>query len=518
MSLFGRAVVAAAHARSTARALAARFPRAHQELTLRRLMRIAEKTAFGRAHHFDRIRTPRDLRERLPLQRYSDLKPWFERGLAGEPDVTWPGKLGYYGMTSGTTSGNKYLPISAELIRNQRIGGFEPLASYLSWTNDSRLLDGRAILLGGCQSLDQNEHGILIGDNTGIMAAHMPKLVAKNYLPSRPVREMRDWNAKLVAAAREAMREDVRIVAGTPGWFPGLFDQVLLAARESGRRAETIRDVWPNLRLITGGGISYEPYRPLIEARLGRSLPYVDVYNATEGGIMGVQDREHDRAMLMLSDAGVYYEFVPLEELEKAAPRRFSLWEVEAGVPYAIVMSTPSGVFGYLLGDCVRFVETFPHRFLFEGRTAGFLNLTGEHVSQGELEQAVAAACSSAKATLADFTVVGEVAERESPARHVFYVELVGPDPDLNVLARGIDAGIRRHNDDYATHRDARSGLAAPAIERVPAGTFHLFMERRGKLGGQNKVPRVLKLEERQSLEESARALEPSRRSNGHAP
>jgi hypothetical protein len=329
---------------------------------------------------------------------------------------------------------------------------------------------------------------------------------------------MRDWNAKLVAAAREAMREDVRIVAGTPGWFPGLFDQVLLAARESGRRAETIRDVWPNLRLITGGGISYEPYRPLIEARLGRSLPYVDVYNATEGGIMGVQDREHDRAMLMLSDAGVYYEFVPLEELEKAAPRRFSLWEVEAGVPYAIVMSTPSGVFGYLLGDCVRFVETFPHRFLFEGRTAGFLNLTGEHVSQGELEQAVAAACSSAKATLADFTVVGEVAERESPARHVFYVELVGPDPDLNVLARGIDAGIRRHNDDYATHRDARSGLAAPAIERVPAGTFHLFMERRGKLGGQNKVPRVLKLEERQSLEESARALEPSRRSNGHAP
>ena len=518
MSLFGRALVAAAHGRCQARNLAARFPRAPQELTLKLLLRKAANTAFGRAHGFDRIRGPADLRSRLPLRRYADLRPWLERGLRGEADVTWPGKLRYYGMTSGTTSGNKYLPISSDLIWHQRMGGFEPLASYLSWTNDSRLLDGRAILLGGSQTLDENEHGVLVGDNTGIMAAHMPQLVEKNYLPSRPIREMRDWNRKVVAVAREALREDVRLIAGTPGWFPGLFDQVLQAARESGRAARCLLDVWPNLSLLTGGGIGYEPYRPLVEARLGRPVPYVDVYNATEGGIMGVQDRQHDRAMLMLPDAGVYYEFVPLGELDASEPQRFSLWEVEKDVPYALALSTPSGIFGYLLGDCVRFVETFPHRFVFEGRTAGFLNLTGEHVSQGELEQAVLLACAKARATLADFAVVGEVAERESPARHIFYVELVVPESDLGGVAEEIDAGIRRYNDDYATHRDARAGLAAPVVERVPAGTFRLFMERRGKLGGQNKVPRVLKAEDRRGLEESARALARPSPTNGHAP
>jgi hypothetical protein len=186
-------------------------------------------------------------------------------------------------------------------------------------------------------------------------------------------------------------------------------------------------------------------------------------------------------------------------------------------VTYALALCTPSGLFGYLLGDCVRFVDTFPHRFVFEGRTAGFLNLTGEHVSQGELEQAVAGACARARATLADFTVIGEVAERASPARHVFYLELIGAEPDLGGLAQQIDADIRRHNDDYATHRDADSGLAPPVVERVPAGTFRLFMERRGKLGGQNKVPRVLKPEDRRGLEESVRALAPSASSNGHA-
>ena len=166
MSLFGRGVVAAAHARAAARAVNARFPRPVQELALRRLLRTAEKTAYGRAFQFERVRTPADFRERVPLCRYADVKPWLERGLRGEPDVVWPGRIRYFGMTSGTTAGNKYLPVSPALIRHQRRGGFEPIASYLTWTNDTRLLDGRGILLGGCQELDANEHGILVGDNT----------------------------------------------------------------------------------------------------------------------------------------------------------------------------------------------------------------------------------------------------------------------------------------------------------------------------------------------------------------
>jgi hypothetical protein len=507
MSAVGRALVAAAHARCALRSLAARYPRPVQELTLRRLLKKAERTSFGRFHQFSTIRNPAEFRRKLPLRRYAELKPWFERGLRGEADVTWPGRIRYFGMTSGTTSGNKYLPISRELIANQRRFGFDPIASYLAWTGDSELLDGRAMLLGGSATLDRNEHGILIGDNTGIMAAHMPKLVEKIYRPSRAVRELRDWNQKIAAVARESINEDVRLLAGTPGWFPGLLDRVIAEARAAGRNVSSIREVWPNLKLITGGGISYEPYRPLIEARIGRSVPYVDVYNATEGGIMGVQDRSDDRAMLLLADAGVYYEFVPLEELEASEPRRLSLWEVERDVVYALALTTPSGIFGYLIGDCVRFVETFPHRFLFEGRTSAFLNTQGEHVSQGELEAAVSAACGAALVELADFAVACEVRDRERSARHVFYIEWQGGDLDLDELSRAIDAGIRLHNDDYATHRDAEIGLDAPLVRRVPAGTFRSFMQRRGKLGGQNKVPRVLSAADQQVLEEAAQAL-----------
>jgi hypothetical protein len=290
--------------------------------------------------------------------------------------------------------------------------------------------------------------------------------------------------------AREAITRDIRVIAGTPAWFTGLFDAVLTLAQERGMAARTVTELWPRLRLLTGGGVRYTPYRPRIEARLGAHVPYFDVYNATEGGIMGVQDRMHDGAMRLLPNAGVFYEFVPLSELHSQNPRRFSMWEVEVGEVYALAVSTPSGLFGYILGDCLRFVSTFPHRVVFEGRTKAFLNVCGEHVSQAELERAVASACVGQGVVLTDFTVLAQVSD-SGIASHTYMIECEGA-PEAKKMAAAIDVEVGRNNEDYRVHRSSALSLAAPRVVLLPRGAFDGFMRARGKLGGQHKVPRVI--------------------------
>lgn len=489
----GVGALAAAHMRGKQLERVGRQPRAAQERALRSLMARARGTAFGRKHGLGSVRGPADFRAALPLHRYADLKPWFERALEGEADVVWPGRVQYFGMSSGTTAGNKYLPISADSVRQQRRGGFDPVASYLRWTGDRELLRGKAILLGGSSRLERRPSGVQVGDNTGVMASHMPRIVARNYLPSPPVRAIEDWEAKLDAIVEESLDADVRILAGTPSWFPGLFDRLVQAARNRRRTVTHVHDIWPNLRLMTGGGVNFEPYRTLIRARLGRHVPYVDVYNATEGGIMGFQDRPDERPMRLLPDNGLYYEFVPLEELEAADPPRLALWEVETDVVYAVAVTTMSGIYSYLIGDCVRFTELYPHRFLFEGRTAAFLNVTGEHVSQGELEGAARAVCDTLACRMRDFTVAAEVdVGAASGTRHLWLVEFDGQQPDGESFGELVDARLQRNNGDYAAHRGSRSGLLSPAVVTLRPGAFDSWMRARGKLGGQNKVPRVL--------------------------
>ena len=468
---------------------------------LLRLIRRARNTSFGRSHRFSEIDSIRAFRERVNIHAYADLKPWFERALEGESDVTWPGRIRYFGMSSGTTAGNKYLPISMDSVRQQQRGGFDPVAAYLRWSREPSVMGGKYLMLGGSSRLEPHESGALIGDNTGVMANHMPLVVRNKYLPSGPVRGISDWDEKIRAAAEEAVDHDVRVVAGTPSWFPGLFDEVLDAATRRGRQPQSIYDVWPNLKLITGGGIGYEAYRPLIEARLGDRVPYVDVYNATEGGIMGVQDRLDEPTMRLLPDNGLFYEFIPVEEVDKPEPTRLSLWEVERDQVYALAVSTMSGIWAYTIGDCLRFTETRPHRFVFEGRTAAFLNVTGEHVSQGELERAVRVAATQLGVTVAEFSVGADVGvDGSGAARHIYFLEVEGSPPSAHRFAALVDEDVASLNDDYAAHRSGR-GLQLPSVRLVPRGTFHRFMKARGKLGGQNKVPRVVAGDKRTLLE-----------------
>ena len=501
---FGRGVLAASLARGVQLDRRGNDVRRVQERALQKLVHRARDTSFGRSHRFSEVDSVSAFRERVSIHAYPDLKPWFERALQGELDVTWPGRIRYFGMSSGTTAGNKYLPISMDSVKQQQRGGFDPVAAFLRWTRDPGVMGGKYLMLGGSSRLEPHPNGAWIGDNTGVMANHMPAVVRGKYLPSERVRGVADWDEKIRSAADEAVDHDVRVVAGTPSWFPGLFDEVMEAASRRGLRPTSIYDVWPNLKLITGGGIGYEAYRPLIEARLGDRVPYVDVYNATEGGIMGVQDRLDEPTMRLLPDNGLFYEFIPVGEVDRPNPTRLSLWEVERDEVYALAVSTMSGIWAYTIGDCLRFTETRPHRFVFEGRTAAFLNVTGEHVSQGELERAVRVAATELAVTVAEFTVGADVGiDGSGAAQHVYFLEVEGTLPSARRFAELVDADIASLNDDYAAHRSGR-GLHTPAVRLVPRGTFHRFMKARGKLGGQNKVPRVVLGDKRTLLDSMA--------------
>ena len=510
MSGYSASLWLLAEARARQRRYLASEPRAAQERALLKLVRRAERTAFGREHDFSAVQSVASYRARVPVARYENLRPWFERALQGESDVTWPGKIAYFAMTSGTTGGNKYLPISSDSIAQQQRGGFEPIASYLSWTKDRALLDGKGLLLGSSSELERRPSGVLVGDNTGIMARHMPWLVSSKYLPSKEIRRIANWDEKMLAVAREAVEQDVRLVAGTPAWFPGLFDAVLRRAAELRLPCRTLCEVWPELRLLTGGGIAYEPYRALIELRLGRRIPYVETYNATEGGIIGVQDVADEPGLLLLPDNGVFYELVPFDEFSRENPRRLCVWEAELEVPYVLLVSTMSGLFSYAIGDVIRFVERFPHRFVFEGRVQAFLNVQGEHVSQGELERAVLAASRSQAVRVRDFTVSADVGvDGGSAARHVVLIEFDGRAPDPVAFAERFDRDLSAGNEDYATHRGTQHGLRHPKLSVLPVGSFEEWMRRRGKQGGQHKVPRlVLDPMLRASLEQVGRDLD----------
>lgn len=499
MGLIGQGLVLAAGLRGRQLERHAADPRRAQLRTLRQLMRQASGTAFGRQYGLGEVRTPRQLALRLPIHSYEDMEPWILRARDGERDVIWPGRIRYFARSSGTSSGrNKTLPITSASIRQQRKGGFDSIAAWLRKTGDASLFDKQAILLGGSSELQVLPSGALYGVNTGIMANHIPFFVQHVYRPSPEIRRLEDWDEKLDRLVAETLDADVRLVAGTPSWFPGLFDRLIEASRARGRQASTVRDIWPNLKLLTGGGINFEPYRALLEQRFGGPVPYLDVYNSSEGGVMGVQDALDCREMLLLPDAGVFYEFVPLDRWGDPDPPRLALWETERDVSYAVVITTLNGLYGYALGDVLRFTSVFPHHFVFEGRTSAFLNVHGEKLSQRALERAIRRVSADEQVEIADFTVSVSFDPHGGP-RHVWWIEPRGSCPDPDHLARRIDEVLKQDSPIYASHRRGHEGLQAPRVRIVPRGGFHRWMRERGKLGGQNKVPRVMQTPEDES-------------------
>ncbi|HEX9646257.1 MAG TPA: GH3 auxin-responsive promoter family protein [Alphaproteobacteria bacterium] len=466
-----------------------------QQATLRRLVKAAEQTRFGRDHGFADIGSVAEFQARVPLRDYDRF--WDEYWQAPFPrlvDCTWPGTMPYFAVSSGTTRGvTKYIPCSHAMNRSNRRAAVDLLVHHVANRPHSRILGGRSFMLGGSTALIEQAPGIYSGDLSGIAAKVMPRWARLRYFPPRELETIADWERKIECLARRSLREDIRALSGAPSWLLLFLDR--LAAIE-GLDEARIAALYPRLELLVHGGVSFVPYRDRFALLLaGSGAETREVYPASEG-FFAIADRGDGEGLRLTLDIGLFYEFVPVDELESDAPSRRWIADVEPGVNYALVVSTCAGLWAYVVGDTVRFVDLDPPRVLVTGRTAYTLSAFGEHLIGEELETAVAEAAGEIGAEVVDFSA-GSLFPRARGERggHLYVVEFAAAIDDaarLAGFAAKLDAVLMRLNVDYKDHRAEGFGLNPPRVHPVPPGTFAAWMRRRGKLGGQHKVPRVI--------------------------
>jgi hypothetical protein len=470
-----------------------------QEVQVRTLLKhcaTAANTEFGREHRLGEVRSYEDFKARVPLRPYAGFEPYLERMRKGARDVLWPGLIPYYGQSSGssnTQAQHKYLPISMEQIRWQRKAGFDMISRYLMMTGDREFTGGFSLGLFPPSVLKQESPGVHVGSNPGIMLRHVPAPARMLTIPKLPVRDIPDYDQKLAAIASTYLHHDVRSISGTTCWFSIMFDRLLEAARAQGVKADKVGEIWPNLRVLFGGGVHAAPYRKLIDEKVGHPVVLMDNYNATEGGIFSATDRLGKDDMLMLPDRGVFFEFVPREEHGKSDATRFALWQVKTGVDYSVVLTTSSGLFGYYIGDFIRFTSTFPHRMEFAGRASGVLSLTQELTSFIEIEKSFTVATEKHGCTLVDYAASSEVGvDQTGKGRYVFFAEFEKSPRDLDAFVQSVDQELCVQNRVYREHRQGNVAILAPRLVSLPKGTAKKFMEALGYSSVQNKFPRII--------------------------
>ncbi len=484
-----------AYAGRRLRRLSRMDPLQEQRHQLRRLLRAAADTRFGRDHEFARLREVADFQAAVPLRRYEDM--WADYWGGAFPRLenrSWPGTIPFFALSSGTSSGTtKYIPCSREMVRTNRRAALDLLVHHLANRPASRLLGGKNMMLGGSTDLAETAPGIRSGDLSGIAAAQIPWWAKAYTFPPRELALIADWERKIERISRAAVAEDIRAISGTPSWLLVFFERAF-AQRDP--PARHLAEIFPNLELLAHGGVSFAPYRRQFETLLeGGHAETREVYAASEG-FVAVADAGPADGMRLMLDNGLFLEFVPVEEVRAARPVRHWLGNAEPGIDYALALSTCAGLWAYLLGDIVRLVSLHPPRLVVTGRISYFLSAFGEHLTGEEIESAVAEAAAAIGAHVVDFAAGAIVPDAIGAlGRHLFVVEFAegAPEPALlGAFARRIDAELSRANDDYRAHRAHGFGLDAPEIRVAPPGAFAAWMKSRGKLGGQHKVPRVI--------------------------
>ena len=466
-----------------------------QERVLRGLIRRAAGTRFGRDHGFASIRNVSDFQARVPLRNYDAM--WSDYWQAAFPrldGVSWPGPIRHLALSSGTTTGKtKYLPVTPTMRRSNARAGFDLLAHHFAARPHSRLFRGKTFMLGGSTALVEEAPGIFSGDLSGIAVKTLPLWARPYVFPKAELALMADWQEKVERLARKSLDEDIRALTGTPSWVLILLERVR-ALRDA--RGEAGRPLYSDLELFVHGGVNFAPYRSrFLKLFEGADLDMREAYAASEGFIASA-DRGFGEGLRVNLDHGLFFEFIPVDELESANPPRHWIKTAETGINYALALSSCAGVFGYLLGDTVRLVDTSPPRLLVTGRTSYGLSAFGEHLIAEEIESAVAAAASAIGADVTDYSV-GAVFPQEGQPRggHLYVVEFAGGLPNAEKMKRFgeiLDSTLLRLNDDYRAHRAGEFGMLLPDVRAVAPGMFARWMKSRGKLGGQHKVPRVI--------------------------
>lgn len=454
-----------------------------QEKTMRSLITGGTRTLFGREHDFEGIKSYKDFKVAVPIRDYEGIKHYIEMISAGKEDVLWPGKPLYFCKSSGTTSGAKYIPLTLPSVRAQIQAARNALLTYVYETGIAAFFDHKMIFLQGSPVLEK--HGVVpCGRLSGIVYHHVPAYLLRNRMPTYETNCIEDWEAKVDAIARETLREKMSLISGIPPWVLMYFERLIAL---SGKKR--VAEIFPDFSLFVYGGVSYEPYRARIESLIGRSLPSVETYPASEGFIAW-QDSQQQQGLLLNLDGGIFYEFIKPEDLLRGRMERIPLADVELGVNYALILSSNAGLWAYNLGDTVRFVSRSPWRIVVTGRVAHFISAFGEHVIGEEVEYALKRASDELKKAITEFTVAPMVdAEGELPY-HEWFIEFDEQPGDLSALAARTDIFLQERNSYY---KDLRSGniLQQLRIRPLPRGAFATYMKSIGKLGGQNKLPRL---------------------------
>ena len=458
-------------------------PEKFQKRILIENLKNAADTRFGREHGFSEIKSAEDFRSQVPIKDYEQLKPWFDLVAGGEKDILWPGKPAYLAKTSGTTSGTKYIPITKESLPNHINGARNALLSYVHETGKSAFLDGSLIFLSGSPELD-TVAGIPTGRLSGIVNHHVPGYLRSNQKPGYQTNIIEDWEEKLERIIDETIDARMTLISGIPPWVQMYFDRI------QARTGKHIKDVFPDFSVFVYGGVNFSPYRAKLEESIGKKIDSIELYPASEGFI-AYQDSRDSEGMLLLSNAGIYYEFIPAEEYFSENPRRLGIEEVETGKNYAVIINNNAGLWGYSIGDTVKFISKNPHRLLVTGRIKHFISAFGEHVIGEEVEHAMRMACARFPETaIAEFTVAPQVTPADGLPHHEWLISFTAMPGNPEAFGSVLDQAMRELNVYYD---DLIGGniLRPLVITALQPDAFIQYMKSVGKLGGQNKVPRL---------------------------
>ena len=454
-----------------------------QQKVFRSLIHGAADTRFGKDHNFSTIRNHDDYKKQVPVRDYEDLKIYIQEVLKGKPDILWKGKPAYFAKTSGTTSGTKYIPITNDSIPNHMNGARNAVLSYVHETGNASFLDGGLIFLSGSPTLEEKA-GIKTGRLSGIVNHHVPAYLRSNQKPTFETNCIEDWEEKLEKIIDETIHEDMTLISGIPPWVQMYFERI------QARTGKKIKDVFPNFSMFVYGGVNFEPYRAKLVESVGKKVDSVETYPASEGFI-AYQDSQHHEGLLLLLNHGMFFEFIPTEDYYNKNPSRLNIEEVELGKNYALVINSNAGLWGYSIGDTIKFVSKNPYRIVVTGRIKHFISAFGEHVIGEEVEQAMKQTMQKFSAVeLVEFTVAPRVSVREGLPHHEWLIEFARAPEELEVFALELDNQLRARNVYYD---DLIRGniLRTLRITALPKNTFIDYMKSLGKLGGQNKVPRL---------------------------
>lgn len=454
----------------------------NQQDLLLDLVKTSEKTLFGREHRFETIKSIADFQNNVPIADYEDLKPYIEKVKKGQAKILWPDLPEYFAKTSGTTSGSKYIPISKEAMPFQISAAQSAIFHYIAKKNNADFVGGKMIFLQGSPELEE-VNGVKTGRLSGIVAHHIPNYLQKNRLPSWKTNCIEDWETKVDRIVEETENENMTLISGIPPWLIMYFEKLI------DKHKKKITQIFPNLQLIITGGVNYEPYREKMNELLGKPVDIVQTFPASEG-FFAFQDDYTKEGLLLLTNHGIFYEFIPLEQYGKPNAERLTLKDIELNKDYALILTTNSGLWAYSIGDVVRFIDKNPFRILVSGRTKHFTSAFGEHVIAFEVEEALKATVEKFPAQITEFHLAPEVNPTEGLPYHEWFIEFGKEPENFEAFKSELDLQLRKRNTYYD---DLISGniLQALIITKLKKNAFQDYAKSEGKLGGQNKIPRL---------------------------